>query len=285
MRALWQMGKEASGDETIGLKAGRYAKPTHFYAFGYSWLASSTLLGAMQRLTRYMHVMSTASVIVSLTETTDSYALSAVFPDPSKAPPKEGIDCGMTALLALCDSIAEKEIRPLRVDLTCPAADQARAYREALRAPVRFNAELGTIYFDKAVLRQPLPLGAPEVAKATDRIAEQYIETLEPQRVASEVRRLLVTLLPSGNVDQDLVSGRLNRSTSTLQRQLKAEGLSYRDVLEGTQRNLAETYLRDKKYSLAQIAYLLGFSEQSNFSRAFKRWTSMSPRQYQTGSD
>jgi AraC-like DNA-binding protein len=285
IRALWQMGKEASGDETIGLKAGRYAKPTHFYAFGYSWLASSTLLGAMQRLTRYMHVMSTASVIVSLTETTDSYALSAVFPDPSKAPPKEGIDCGMTALLALCDSIAEKEIRPLRVDLTCPAADQARAYREALRAPVRFNAELGTIYFDKAVLRQPLPLGAPEVAKATDRIAEQYIETLEPQRVASEVRRLLVTLLPSGNVDQDLVSGRLNRSTSTLQRQLKAEGLSYRDVLEGTQRNLAETYLRDKKYSLAQIAYLLGFSEQSNFSRAFKRWTSMSPRQYQTGSD
>ena len=285
IRALWQMGKEASGDATIGLKAGRYAKPTHFYAFGYSWLASSTLLGAMQRLTRYMHVVSTASVIVSLTETADSYALSAVFPDPSKAPPKEGIDCGMTALLALCDSIAEKEIRPLRVDLTCPSTDQAGAYREALRAPVRFNAEVGAIYFDKAVLRQPLPLGAPDVAKATDRIAEQYIETLEPQRVASEVRRLLVAMLPSGNVDQDLVSGRLNRSTSTLQRQLKAEGLSYRDVLEGTQRSLAETYLRDKKYSLAQIAYLLGFSEQSNFSRAFKRWTSMSPRQYQTGSD
>ena len=283
IRALWQMGKEASGDEAIGLKAGRFAKPTNFYAFGYSWLASSTLLGAMQRLTRYMQVVSTASVIVSLTETADSYALSAVFPDPSKAPPKEGIDCGMTALLALCDSIAEKEIRPLRVDLTCPSTAQAGAYRAALRAPVRFNAEVGTIYFDKAMLRESLPLGAPDVAKATDRIAEQYIETLEPQRVASEVRRLLVALLPSGNVDQDLVSNRLNRSASTLQRQLKAEGLSYRDVLEGTQRSLAETYLRDRKYSLAQIAYLLGFSEQSNFSRAFKRWTSMSPRQYQAG--
>jgi AraC-like DNA-binding protein len=86
-------------------------------------------------------------------------------------------------------------------------------------------------------------------------------------------------------VDQDLVSSRLNRSTSTLQRQLKSEGLSYRDVLESTQRDLAETYLRDNRHSLTQIAYLLGFSDQSNFSRAFKRWTSISPRRYQQRSE
>ncbi|NQV85946.1 MAG: helix-turn-helix transcriptional regulator, partial [Woeseiaceae bacterium] len=104
---------------------------------------------------------------------------------------------------------------------------------------------------------------------------------LDPYKVASQVRQLLIGLLPSGKADQDLVSSRLNRSTSTLQRQLQLEGLNYREVLEGTQRSLAETYLRDKKHSHAQIAYLLGFSEQSNFSRAFKRWTSMSPRQYQ----
>ncbi len=281
IRTLWELGKEACGDDAIGLKAGRYAKPTNFYAFGYSWLASSSLLGAMERLTRYMQVVSTASVVVSLTETADSYALAALFPDPSKAPPKEGIDSGMTALLALCDLVAEKKIRPLRVDLTCPATTHPEAYREALRAPIRFDAEVGSIHFDKESLRQPLPLGAPDVAKATDRIAEQYIETLDPQKVASQVRQLLIALLPSGRADQDLVSSRLNRSTSTLQRQLKSEGLSYRDVLESTQRSLAKTYLRDKKYSLAQIAYLLGFSEQSNFSRAFKRWTSMSPRQYQ----
>jgi AraC-like DNA-binding protein len=62
---------------------------------------------------------------------------------------------------------------------------------------------------------------------------------------------------------------------------LQAEGLSYRDILESTRRSLAENYLRDNRHSIAQIAYLLGFSDQSNFSRAFKRWTSMSPKQYQ----
>jgi AraC-like DNA-binding protein len=92
---------------------------------------------------------------------------------------------------------------------------------------------------------------------------------------------LLIALLPSGKTDQELVSKRLNRSASTLQRQLHAEGLSYRDVLESTRRSLAEDYLRDQKHSQAQIAYLLGFSDQSNFSRAFKRWTSMSPKQFQ----
>ena len=281
IRNLWELSREASGDETIGLKTGRYAKPVQFYAFGYSWLASSTLLGAMQRLTRYYQLMSTASVEVSLTETADSYALSSVYPDETKAPPKEGIDCGMTALLALCDIIAEKEIRPLRVELTCPATVHPDAYREALRAPIQFDAKVGTIHFDKEVLRAPLPHGTPDVAKATDKIAEQYIETLDPNKVASQVKRLLIGLLPSGKADQELVSSRLNRSTSTLQRQLASEGLSYRDVLESTRRSLAEHYLRDEQHSFAQIAFLLGFSDQSNFSRAFKRWTSMSPKQYQ----
>ncbi len=137
IRKLWALSREASGDEAIGLKTGWYAKPTHFYAFGYSWLASSTLLGGMQRFARYFQLMSTASVDLSLTETADSYALTAVFSDVSKAPPKEGMDCGMTALLALCDIVAEKKIRPIRVESIRPPTAHPEAYREALGAPIR----------------------------------------------------------------------------------------------------------------------------------------------------
>ncbi len=281
MRRLWELSREASGDETIGLKTGQYAHPGYFYAFGHAWLASASLLDAMQRLTRYSHLISTAVAHVSLTETADSYALSTRFPEGSNAPPKEGIDCAMTALVALCDIAAEKEIRPSRVELTCPANVHPDAYREALRAPIRFGAEVGTFHFDKDVVTAALPHNTPDIARAMDKIAEEYVESLDPHKVASQVRRLLISLLPSGNVSQDLVSRQLNRSKSTLQRQLKEEGLSYRDVLESTQRNLAENYLREKKHSHAQIAFLLGFSDQSNFSRAFKRWTSMSPKQFQ----
>jgi AraC-like DNA-binding protein len=87
----------------------------------------------------------------------------------------------------------------------------------------------------------------------------------------------LLTLLPSGEATQETVASSLNKSVSTLQRQLKAEGASYRAVLEETRRDLAERLLEEQRYALSQIAYLLGFSDQGNFSRAFKRWTGRSP--------
>ncbi len=97
-------------------------------------------------------------------------------------------------------------------------------------------------YFDKARFDERLPGASPDIAQATDRIAERYIETLNPAKTASQVRRLLVALLPSGKADQEIIADRLNRSASTLQRQLQAEGLSYRAVLQSTRRSLAERY-------------------------------------------
>jgi len=88
-------------------------------------------------------------------------------------------------------------------------------------------------------------------------------------------------MLPSGKADQDSIASRLYRSTSTLQRQLSSEGTSYRDILETTRRSLAEKYLRDGDYTQAEIAYMVGFSDQSNFARSFKRCTGMSPGQFQ----
>jgi AraC-like DNA-binding protein len=92
---------------------------------------------------------------------------------------------------------------------------------------------------------------------------------------------MLVQMLPSGRTDQDTVANRLYRSRSTLQRQLSAEGTSYRDILETTRQALAEQYLLDGEYSQAQIAFMVGFADQSNFARAFKRWTGKSPGEYQ----
>lgn len=280
--ALWQAAKDATGDPLIGLKTGWYARPTDFYAFGYSWLASATLLDGMQRLCRYYRTLSTAAVELEIRAVDDLCALSARFPDPSRCPPKEGIDAGMTALLKLCKVVTDEDVYPVRIDLVCDHTVHPDDYREHLGAPIRFGREVGTFYFSRERLEARLHGDTPDIAQATDKIAEQYIETLDPHRVASIVRRLLIALLPAGEVDQDMVANRMNRSTSTLQRQLQAEGLSYREVLDDTRLSLAEDYLRQRKLSHAQIAYLLGFSDQSNFSRAFKRWTSKSPREFQS---
>ena len=92
---------------------------------------------------------------------------------------------------------------------------------------------------------------------------------------------MLVQMLPSGHVDQDTIANKLHRSRSTLQRQLGSEGTSYRNILESTRQGLAEKYLQDPRYTQAQVAFMVGFSDQSNFARAFKRWTGMSPGEFQ----
>jgi AraC-like DNA-binding protein len=117
-----------------------------------------------------------------------------------------------------------------------------------------------------------------------DQLAERYVAGLQPQPVATTVRRVLRELLPTGAVGQETVASRLNRSLSTLQRQLQAEGLNYRNLLDDTRRSLAEAYLRDARFTRAEIAYLLGFSDQSNFSRAYRRWTGRSPGEYSKAS-
>ncbi|MEL7449299.1 MAG: AraC family transcriptional regulator [Pseudomonadota bacterium] len=281
MSRLWRAAREATGDECVGLKVGWFVLPQHLYALGHSWLASSTLRDALERFVRYHQLLTTASVEYGLRDDGRHYVLSRAFPEKDRAPVDEAIDCGNTALLSLLDSIAGTEIRPRRLDLTFGNERHPDAYREHVCADIRFSAPLDCFYFDKTQFDERLAGASPDIARATDHIAEKYIESLNPAKTASKVRRLLIDLLPSGKADQELIAERLHRSPSTLQRQLQAEGLSYRAVLQSTRQSLAQQYLLDGRHTHAQIAYLLGFSDQSNFSRAFKRWTSVSPREFQ----
>jgi len=153
-------------------------------------------------------------------------------------------------------------------------------YIDTFQAPVLWAKSENALYFDARVLAQPIPAGNEELATETGRIAERYLATLDPERVQDRVRKILLILLPSGEVDQEAVAKTLHRSVSSLQRQLRAEGASYRQILDETRVTLAQQFVREKRYSLGQIAYLLGFSDQANFSRAFKRWTGHTPTQF-----
>ncbi len=134
----------------------------------------------------------------------------------------------------------------------------------------------------RVIVTVPLPGDNIELVRANDAIVERYLDNLDPQRVATEVRKLLIDLLPTGHANQQIIASRLNRSVSTLQRHLSAAGTTFREIQDSTRRALAEEYVRDGKHSLSQIAYLLGFSDQSNFSRAFKRWSGGTPTEFQS---
>lgn len=280
MQALWRAAVKASGDPCFGLYAGRRVRPS-FHALGFSWLASQSLLGALRRLCRYHDVITTMPLQLEITERADRHVMTIEYPDPHYAPEIASIDGLVMAIVQLCRFASDRDFAPLKVVFKRDERQSLQTYVELLGCPVETGAECVTIEFDRQQLEAPLPGLNLELARANDSVVEKYLATLDSQKVTAEVRELMITLLPSGNSNQVRIAEKMNRSLSTLQRQLSQEGTSYKEIRDETRRQLATEYVRERKLSLSQIAYMLGFSDQSNFSRAFRRWTGVSPRDYQ----
>ncbi len=281
MMELWEAAAKATGDPCIGIVVGLNIRPTSFHALSFSWLASRTLLESLIRLCRYYRIIVTVPLTLEIQETPEGYLFKVDYPDEHFPLNAIALDSFLASIIKLCRTASSQDFNPLRITLSREDSGQAAQYSSAFGAPVIFGSAMDALYFDKASMEAELPGDDTDLARANDKLAEQYLETLDPHRVESDVKRLLVGRLPTGGVDQEQVAGLLNRSTSTLRRQLKDEGVNYQKVLKETRRELAEGYLRENIYSLCQITYLLGFSDQSNFSRAFKRWTGSTPRDYQ----
>jgi len=285
MQQLWERAVAVTGDPCFGLWAGRHIRPTSFHALGYSWLASETLLGSLNRLCRYLRVISTGPICLSLDRDGDHYVLTETLSDLFHAPTATAIDAFVVAIVQLCRTATDAHFTPASVALDHVGHGRTDEYVAALGCPVSFDSDETRMVFDRASLEVRLPGDNAELARANDKVAEQYLQTLEPHKVASEVRELLLTLLPSGKSKQSTIANRMHRSLSTLQRQLQSEGTSYQEIRDDTRRSLAQEYVRDSDLTLSQIAYMLGFSDQSNFSRAFKRWTGASPSEFRRQAD
>ncbi|HEX7028891.1 MAG TPA: helix-turn-helix transcriptional regulator, partial [Gammaproteobacteria bacterium] len=87
---------------------------------------------------------------------------------------------------------------------------------------------------------------------------------------------------PGGKISESEIAGALNVSTRTLHRKLQSEGLNINMLLDETRKELAIHYLENSTLTIGEIAYLLGFSEPANFSRAFRRWTNTTPHAYRS---
>jgi AraC-like DNA-binding protein len=277
---LWELAAEATGDPCIGVVVGLRVRTTSFHALGFAWLSSRTLLGALQRLARYHRVIATVPLQVEIVEHADNYELKVTYPDPRYPEPPIALDSFMASIIGLCRAATDRNFHPQQVKLRHGDPDCTHKYVKAFECPVELNADRNAFYFDKALLEAQLPGDNAESARANDRVVEHYLQSLDPNKLTTEVRKLLIDLLPRGEASQQVIARRLARSVSTLQRQLREEGTSFRQLQDDTRQRLAANYVEQGDYSLSEIAYLLGFSDQSNFSRAFRRWKGTSPSEY-----
>ena len=115
-----------------------------------------------------------------------------------------------------------------------------------------------------------------------NKIVADYLSRYHRSNLSLQVRHKIIEQLASGKVSQESVAEALVTSLRNLQRNLKKEGVSYKELLEDVRRELAAHYMEQSEMSINEITFLLGFSEPANFSRAFKRWTGVCPSEFRT---
>lgn len=276
---LWQLAVEATNDPYIGLKVASYWHPSAAHALGYAWLASATLKDALERTVRYFRIM-TDKERLSLTKSDEEYRLIIENPVLDYPTADEDLDASFAALISLCRMCHGDSFNPLRITMRRPQLPDPKPFSEYFRAPIQYAGNENSVCFDKADALCALPTANAEVARANEEIVKDYLARFDRSSVAMQVRARLTEQLSSGHATQETVADALHMSLRSLQRRLHDEGTSYKALLDETRRELAAHYMAESHRSINEITYLLGFSEPSNFSRAFRRWTGKSPSGY-----
>lgn len=277
---LWRHAVAATGDDAFGLTVARHVGQTTFHALGYALGASATLHEAFERVLRYFAVVSDVAEL-GFDETPDGWRFSIRTDGAATPPADEAIDAFLALIVRLCRGLlGRREFAPRLVRLRRAAPRHRTAFERLFRAPLQFSADENALYLDAAVLHEPLDGAHPELARHNDEIVQRYLERLQRDDIVARVRAAITGLLSSGEPGAAAVAAALHLSERSLQRRLAESGTRYSTLLRDTRHQLACSYLRDPRASIGEIAWLLGFGDQSSFTRAFRRWENCSPSAY-----
>lgn len=262
-------------DPCLGLRAVSHWHPSDLGALGYAWLASSTLRAAMVRLQRYLKLV-TGIMRLELQETPGG--LRAEYSTrPGYADLPERYDFFAGLLVRMCRVNAGESFAPAHVTLVHERFPCCASYRDYFRCPVEFAAVSNTVTIARQDADRTLSGGNSQLAQLHDQLIVRYLARLDRDDIVQRVKGAVLDRLQSGRVADDDIAAALHVSVRTLQRKLQDAGTSFRDVVDETRREIAAAGIQDRNLSLGELAFMLGFSDASAFSRAYRRWTGCSP--------
>ena len=173
-----------------------------------------------------------------------------------------------------------EDLAPVLVTLVHSMPACSPKFFEYFRSPVLFEAPTYSITLPIEAVDRILTGSNPQLAELNDQVMIEYLAKLDQNHITLKVKAAIIDQLPSGSVTDETVARALYMSSRKLQRQLQRAGTSFNNLLNEIRQDLAQKYLREEDTSMTEIAFLLGFSESSAFSRAFKRWMGVTPSQY-----
>ncbi len=274
MTRFWELAVAAT-EPSLSLEVPRYVRPATMNALGASLGVSRTLGDALLRMARYSRLVTDAADIAL---ELDGPRANVVYRVPVTDLPlaNAAYEAFMATAVGLSRLMTGHSRGLLACEFRHPAPVDPSPYQRFFGCEVRFQQARNRLVFDAATLAAPLPGADDAVARRYDTAAAEYLARFDAQPMAQRVRELLIRQLPSGEPTRAAIAAALHLTPRTLLRRLAAEHTHWKALLNEVRRELALSYLRQGR-SAAEITYLLGFGNPSNFTRAFHRWAQQSP--------
>ena len=259
----------------LGLRVAEGVSARHFGVLGYAALACDNLAQALQRMERFhasVYDVNPAQVRLGEQGVVVEWGVE-------RGRPGALVDeTAIAALVELARDMTGRYWPVRRVDFVNEGPSDVRPYEDFFGGQVRFGADATRLELDPQVLALPLRKADPALLALLDAQAEQQLSRVSQVPAQVEAwRRALVPLIREGQTSLAALAKAQHTSCRSLQRRLHEQGTSFQRLLDETRCHLAQAHLLEERLELAEIALLLGYSEQSAFTRAFRAWTGTPP--------
>ena len=265
---------------TLPLRAGAAMRCDDYGAFGLAWKSATNLRGSYERAERYARVLTSVSTYE--VERADQGAFMHLHREGDRhLGMRLSNEATIASIVSISQQASTQPFTPLAVYFKHPAPKHLEGHEAYFGCPIHFDSDRDALLASNASLQTPNQLGDESISQFFDTHLEVELSKLaDPNSLEHWVRIHVSRCLSEGVPTISEVAGHFSLSGRTLQRRLSELGYSYQTLVDESRRQLAERLLQQTDYSLAEVAFMTGFSEQSAFTRAFKRWAGQTPRSF-----
>lgn len=277
--ALWRAAHARANDPMLALHAAEALPFGAYKVIDFVAANSATVGDALRRVATYFALVDPRAVLVM--SEGDAAELSMRARDTGAEPPAQAQEFTFAALVTrmrVCAGAGGADWSPARVDFTFAAPRDTAEYQRVFQAELRFGSPAARLILPRRALAAPISsANAMLLAVLEDHARRLASELPRREGLTGRVREAIAAELGDGEPGLSRVARRLAMSERTLQRRLQEEGRTLASLVDEVRTAVAKAHLADPGVAASEVAWLLGFSDQSAFTRAFRRWTGVTP--------
>ncbi len=270
-----------TGEPALGLKLGLRLNLSAHAVLGQAFMTCTDLAQAMELFLKYNHLL--ASGLHFEFETVGEQCILTVVSTPGEASPEFSYELFFGALINTLRGLLNAPDLCLRMEFPYPQPAHCALYYEVFGTDMHFDTPQGRILFHRDLLETRLPSSNPVLRNLFEAECARLLADLEEENSVSERTLRLLRKLEGQYPQMPQIAAMLNLSPRTYRRRLDEERQSFQRLLDQVRAEHATRYLQNKRLPLSSIAYLVGFSDASNFRRAYQKWTGKAPRDVRRG--